>query len=63
MLGMSVVAQTVISHTKNEPVYVSRIGQVSVHKFGSGLVGKPYFYNLTLVNGGCTNEQDNKDNI
>ena len=40
---------------------LSRIGGVSVHKVVSGLVGKIRFCNSTLVNGGCTNEQDNKD--
>ena len=41
--------------------YMSRIGEVSANWFRSYLVGKSHFYNSTLMNGGCTNEQDNKD--
>ena len=35
--------------------------RVSAHWTGSGLVGMPHVYNSMLVNGGCTNEQGNKD--
>ena len=40
---------------------LSRIRGVFVYVFGQDLVGMLNFYKSTLVNDGCTSEQDNKD--